>query len=133
MLFRYVIVINFLVLIILKCQAAKKEIFELPEVRKQFVNNIDFKKAEFNKDSHLYSQYFDTSVLTYSISWNEKGSVSSESLQKNEDVEIFIYQDGELSMKAKMKRHAFKPYYKEDIAESIEQTEDSIFYYLKSK
>ncbi|PJZ78547.1 hypothetical protein [Leptospira neocaledonica] len=130
--FQYVIVISFFVLINIGCQISKKETFELLHIRKTHLQEIDFRKAEYNKDAEIYSQFINGLGYSYMIAWQNKASIISESLTKGDAREIFTYQDGKLSMKAKMKRYAFEPYYKESV-NTNEQTEDSIFYYLKNK
>ncbi|WP_165782641.1 hypothetical protein [Leptospira neocaledonica] len=131
--FQYVIVIKSLVLILFGCQTSKKEIFELPEVRKNYIQKIEFKEAEFDIDTKSYHLYFSAEDYVYTISWRKKDSLIAESYRKGRVIEIFTYEQNKLSSKTKSRRGEFNPFYKEDIADNAEQTEDSIFYYLKNK
>ncbi|TGL65927.1 hypothetical protein [Leptospira sarikeiensis] len=129
--FRYVIAINLLIVFVIGCQAAKKEHFELPEIRKKFVHEVNFEKADFIEESNSYYQHFDSASYSYSVTWSAKKKLIAESANYSDLSEVFTYQDGKLSMKAKAKKHTFEPFYRENVDENSEQTEDSIFYYLK--
>ncbi|PJZ78550.1 hypothetical protein CH365_04395 [Leptospira neocaledonica] len=131
--FQYVIVISFFVLINIGCQISKKETFDLPHIRKIHFQDIDFDKATYDKDTRMYSQFFETPGYVYSVGWDKKDVIIGEMYKKGGLIEIYTYHDNRLNSKTKSRRGEFEPYYKEDIADNAEQTEDSIFYYLKNK
>ncbi|TGL32563.1 hypothetical protein EHQ52_14875 [Leptospira koniambonensis] len=128
--FRYVIAINLLIAFIIGCQGAKGETFELPQVRKKFITKVSIEKAEYDGDTKSYHQQFDFENSNYSVTWSATRKLIAESVTYADLSEVFTYQNGKLSMKAKMKRYAFDPYYREKV-NLKEETEDSIFYYLK--